>query len=239
MNTFKHAMGFVLLATVAYLMSFMPIPYVVPMVAFMIGLGAACWWVGRVAFTATRQQKSIAWVQAIVLSIVAGYVSFGWLHGVMEYRFDNAIAMAAAKRAGGQLATGSDAASHEDSKQGSDLPWQPYSRDLLEQYSAQGKTIFVDFTADWCAICKVNEAVALRRTETLRYVADHEIVTLKADKTKPSPEIDALLKQLGNKATTIPFYAVFPADTPNRPIVLNGQFTSPKPVVNALKSATL
>jgi len=39
MNTFKQSMGFVLLATVAYLLTFIPISVVVPMVVFMIGLG--------------------------------------------------------------------------------------------------------------------------------------------------------------------------------------------------------
>ena len=40
--------------------------------------------------------------------------------------------------------------------------WQPYSRATLEQYRAQGKPVFVDFTAAWCLSCKVNERVALR-----------------------------------------------------------------------------
>lgn len=60
---------------------------------------------------------------------------------------------------------------------------------------------------------------------------------LRADKTRPAPAVDALLRQLGNKAGSIPFYAVFPAGNPNKPIVLDGMFTSPRPILQALRKA--
>lgn len=49
--------------------------------------------------------------------------------------------------------------------------------------------------------------------KTKRYFTKKGIVALKADKTKHSPEIDRLLKELGNSSTQIPFYAVFSANT--------------------------
>jgi thiol:disulfide interchange protein len=30
-----------------------------------------------------------------------------------------------------------------------ELPWEPYSPDNLQRYRDQGKTVMVDFTADW------------------------------------------------------------------------------------------
>ena len=68
-------------------------------------------------------------------------------------------------------------------------------------------------------------------------VESYGIATLKADKTHPAPEVDELLELLGNKGGSIPFYAIFPAGNPNKPILLDGVFTSPKPIVDALKKA--
>ncbi len=62
-------------------------------------------------------------------------------------------------------------------------------------------------------------------------------MALRADKTAPAPEADATLRQLGNKAASIPFYAIFPADAPHRPLLLDGLFTSPAPIVQALQQA--
>jgi suppressor for copper-sensitivity B len=73
--------------------------------------------------------------------------------------------------------------------------------------------------------------------ETKRYVEANGIVTLKADKTQPSPEVDAFLRRLGNKSGSIPFYAIFPGKDPNRPITLDGVFASPAPLVAALEKA--
>ena len=39
---------------------------------------------------------------------------------------------------------------------------------------------------------------------TRKFITDHKIVPLKADKTKDSPEIDALLVKLGNRAKAMP-----------------------------------
>ena len=62
--------------------------------------------------------------------------------------------------------------------------------------------------------------------KTREYFADQGIKALKADKTTDAPEIDQLLKTLGNSNTQIPFYAVFPAKTPNEPQTESGLFFS-------------
>ena len=73
--------------------------------------------------------------------------------------------------------------------------------------------------------------------ETKKLVEELGIVTLRADKTRPAPEVDRLLEQLGNKSGSIPFYAIFPAGSPNKPILLDGVFTSPKPFLEAFEKA--
>jgi hypothetical protein len=46
-----------------------------------------------------------------------------------------------------------------------------------------------------------------------------------------------MLVRLGNTGGALPFYAVFPADNPNKPILLDGLLTSPKRIIDALKKA--
>ena len=74
--------------------------------------------------------------------------------------------------------------------------------------------------------------------ETKKFIEENGIVALRADKTRPAPEVDRLLAQLGNKSGSIPFYAIFPAGRPNQPVLLDGgPFTSPKPFLEAFKKA--
>ena len=45
-----------------------------------------------------------------------------------------------------------------------------FSVDRLEQLRAAGRPVFVDFTADWCLACKVNERIAIDRESNSRSV---------------------------------------------------------------------
>ncbi len=56
--------------------------------------------------------------------------------------------------------------------------------------------------------CKANEAVALNIRSTKKLFDQHGVVALKADKDK-MPGVNDLLKQLGNTATAIPYYAIY------------------------------
>ncbi|MGF1581023.1 MAG: protein-disulfide reductase DsbD family protein [Gemmataceae bacterium] len=231
MNTFKQLMGFVLLATVVYLLSFLAIPYVVPTVALLVGLGFSCWWIGQHFTLDTRKQKLKVWGVASSVVIVS-VLAFLWLHNVMESRFDRAV-QAHVSQDRERMSENVVAATIDDKE----IPWQIYTPDRLEQAIQQGTTVFVDFTADWCATCKTNEALAIETDAVRKTLAKNGIVPLRADKTQPAPEVDQLLKRLGNKSASIPFYAVFPAGRPNEPITLDGVFPSPQPIVDALEKA--
>jgi suppressor for copper-sensitivity B len=236
MDTFKQTMGFVLLGTVVYLLTLVPFAYVLPTVALIIGLWAACWNIGRTPLTESLRKRLGAWVWSGAFAVSIALVSFGWLHDITESRFQRAVERAITERMKQTDAHGA-AASGRANRNANELAWQPYSRTLLEKLVAQGKTVFVDFTADWCLTCKANEALALNQPEVVALVESNGVIALKADKTQSAPQVDELLALLGNKGRSIPYYAVFSAREPNTPIVLDGLFTSPQPVLDALKQA--
>jgi suppressor for copper-sensitivity B len=80
METFKHVMGFVMLGTMVFILSFLEQQpdYFLPTLAFLIGLWFACWWLGRTPWTAELPQKIKAWATAIAISVFAGFFAFGW-----------------------------------------------------------------------------------------------------------------------------------------------------------------
>lgn len=78
----------------------------------------------------------------------------------------------------------------------------------------------------------------MNQPETKAFVESAGIITLKADKTHTAPDVEQLLQQLGNKGGSIPFYAIFPAGNPNKPILLDGLITSPAQIIAKLKSAS-
>ncbi len=116
-----------------------------------------------------------------------------------------------------------------------EIDWQPFSRVALDQHIKDGRTVLVDFTADWCPTCKWNEAVALNRKEVAKLVAENGVIAIKADKTHNPPDINQLLRELGNQAEGIPFVAIFPGKG-GEPITLDGPITQQQ-VLAALERA--
>jgi thiol:disulfide interchange protein len=79
MDTFKQMMGFVLLGTVVFLFSALNRDYFVPTFALLIGIWAACWWVGRMPFTLSPGRRLLGWLEGAVVTAVVGSFAFTWL----------------------------------------------------------------------------------------------------------------------------------------------------------------
>ena len=231
METFKQLMGFVLMGTVVFVLTLIPISLVIPTVAMMIGLWTALWWVGRVPVWDDLNKRIRAWAAGTAFAVFIGLVSYLWLDDVMNSRFQRDVDSAIAQRMSGR---NSASLPHVASTGALELPWQPYSHKLLTEMVANKRTVFVDFTADWCLTCKMNEKYALNVAETKAFVDANQIVTLKADMTHEAPDADQLKASLGG--SSIPLYAVFSAGAPNQPIVFDGPITKSR-VIEALKKA--
>ncbi len=82
-----------------------------------------------------------------------------------------------------------------------------WSQARVAELRAQGRTIFVDFTADWCLTCKVNERVALSTPRVQQAFKEHNVAFLVADWTNPDPAITQALTQFGRPG--VPMYLVY------------------------------
>ncbi len=76
----------------------------------------------------------------------------------------------------------------------------------------------------------------MNSTQVQKLIDEHNVIVLRADFTRGDPQIKQLLAQLGNPAGSLPYYAVFPARDPQRPIVFDGVITASQ-VVQVLRQA--
>ncbi|MDP3858636.1 MAG: protein-disulfide reductase DsbD family protein [Stagnimonas sp.] len=105
-----------------------------------------------------------------------------------------------------------------------------WSAEKVRALRAEGRSVFVDFTADWCITCKVNERGALA-SDTVREAFEREqVAVLVADWTSADPAITKGLAEFGRNG--VPLYLVYPKG--GEPRVLP-QVLTPQIVVDALK----
>jgi thiol:disulfide interchange protein len=77
----------------------------------------------------------------------------------------------------------------------------------VAELRAQGRIVFVNFTADWCITCKVNEKVVFGSADVRRMLAERKVAWLTADWTAPDPAITAELARHGRSG--VPLYLLY------------------------------
>lgn len=91
--------------------------------------------------------------------------------------------------------------------------WQPFNEAAIPKLVAEGKTVYVDVTADWCLTCLVNKGVVLSDTRVQEILADKNVVAMIADWTKPNEAISRYLARYGRYG--IPFNIVYGPKMPD------------------------
>ena len=80
----------------------------------------------------------------------------------------------------------------------------------VNQYRSEGKNVLVNFTADWCLTCKVNEAVVFNSKFFKESVSNGNIIYLVADWTNYDPKITEELEKY--KRGGVPLYLYWKKD---------------------------
>jgi suppressor for copper-sensitivity B len=112
--------------------------------------------------------------------------------------------------------------------------WQAFDQAEIKRLVADGKTVFVDVTADWCVTCKVNKKLVFDVGDVGRKLRSGDVVAMRADWTRPSDKISAYLAEFGRYG--IPFNAVYGPLAPDG-IVLP-ELLTPGLVLEAFGKAT-
>ncbi|MEQ1860604.1 MAG: protein-disulfide reductase DsbD domain-containing protein [Chthoniobacteraceae bacterium] len=87
------------------------------------------------------------------------------------------------------------------------IVWEKFSPERVEQARKAGQPVFLDFTAEWCVNCKVNEAGVLNTAPVAAVFKDKGVLTLKADWTDFDPVITDALKKF--ERIGVPLYVLY------------------------------
>ncbi|MGL6225064.1 MAG: protein-disulfide reductase DsbD family protein [Thermoguttaceae bacterium] len=207
MLTFKKIMGFFLLVAVVWILYFISLDCIVPVIALLFALWFACWLIGRLPLTASQTERGISWFFGLFVVILVLLFSFNLPNIPNPYTLQNAMSTRL-----------NDWAGINEEKF-----WQPFSENKLKHFLEQDRPVLVDFTADWCMSCKYFEATVLQTEEIKKLLEEKGVESLKADCTKQNMEGAVFLAKLGS--SSVPVLALFQPDHPDQPIVIRGGFS--------------
>jgi thiol:disulfide interchange protein DsbD len=208
METVRQIMGFLLLATVIFLIyvfgALVGSEQIPALLAVLLVAGLAAWIYGRWAGPGNAATVRLI---ALVLTLVA-----------LDYAICRGV----------ELSHAMPATTTQESSDG----WQPWTPAAVDQALAQNKPVFVDFTAAWCLSCKVNEQVALETDAVRQAFAQKKVALFRADWTHSDPTISAVLEKYHRDG--VPLYLLYSPAAKDSPQILPEVLT-PGTVLEALR----
>jgi len=115
-----------------------------------------------------------------------------------------------------------------------DLVWQDLDTVRIEEQVKEGKTVFVNITADWCITCKANKIGVILQDPVYSKLQAENMVTMEGDWTVRSEKVTNYLQNNGRFG--VPFNIVYGPKSPNGiplPVILTDDA-----VMNAIKQAS-
>jgi len=169
----------------------------------------------------TRGAEAVAALLATFLLLaIAGWVLGRWPARMVSGVAAGVVILAAVAACvyGLTAFAGPVAASSSASNPAGASRWEPWSQAAVDKYRAEGRPVFVDFTASWCLSCQVNERVALRTAQVDAAFKKANVALLKADWTERDDAIAQALTALGRSG--VPAYALYTSNTGDAPVLL-------------------
>ncbi len=206
METMKQIMGFFLLATVVWL-----------------------FWV----LSALAAPSTLVWVVAAFLLAGMGVWTIGkWDNFARStgVRWAGRVAGLALLGTGVMVGLGNISAASGDAGSGGE--WEAFSPERLTELRAEGRPVFIDFTAKWCLTCQVNKLTVLRTSDIMAAFREKGVALLYADWTDENEVIARELQRYGRQS--VPVYALYAAGAADA--VLLPEILTRGIVVEALKN---
>lgn len=123
---------------------------------------------------------------------------------------------------------------HEGQDTGDKIEWTKWSPEKEKSLLEEGRAVFIDFTARWCASCQLNKRV-YQMDEIIDEFKELDVAALQADWTKRGPVILEALQKYGREG--VPLYIYHPPvtseQTDNKAVILPEILTK-KIVLSAL-----
>lgn len=200
METFKQFLGFLLMATVVWLLWVLGNQVgnhaLSAVLMVLVVLGLASWTYGRWgAPHRSKRARVVGRAVAALLVLVGLYAGFQSIH---------LLRVSPTRGGAKQVADGK-------------IAWETFDKAQIATYRQAGRPVFVDFTADWCLTCKVNENIAFK-DKVAAAIEAQDIVPMKADWTLRDDYITEALAEHGRSG--VPLYVLYPADPDREPIIL-------------------
>jgi thiol:disulfide interchange protein len=163
--------------------------------------GAAAWLAWVLAQQAGAEDLAKLFAAAVVVALAA------WLAGLAQRRAAAGGKAIVTGLAALVLAVAAVAGVAWPQDKAAELPTEAYSPARLAELRAEGRPVFVNYTAAWCVSCQVNDKVALSTHAVAAAFARHKVAYLKADWTKRDATIAAELASHGRAG--VPLYLVY------------------------------
>lgn len=94
---------------------------------------------------------------------------------------------------------------------GGDLVWEEFSPELIRKLRSEGRMIYMDFTAKWCAVCQTNKLIGFGLPESARLkkrLKDLNVALVRVSFDKDDAVHDAIRARFGRD--TIPLNVLYP-----------------------------
>lgn len=208
MITFKEIMGFVILATILWLVwvfgaQTSSIAMVILLFSFF-WLAVGGWIYGKWG-SPVHSYRSRVTSYVLVLSCIAiaGYA----IISSTSFLDDTTNSLIV----GGEVSEG------RPQTQNSPHVWEKFSPERIAELQERGVPVLVDFTAKWCLICQANHLV-LSNGKVEQRLAELGVVKMKADWTKNDEMITQELHKLGRSG--VPVYLLYTGESSEFPHIL-------------------